>query len=320
MPHISNSKYRAPFYLFNQHMETIIPNLFRKVGPVNYQRQKYQTRDQDFFYLDWIKNNSDKLVILAHGLEGSSTKGYMRGMAKMFSEQGSDVLAWNCRSCGGEMNLKEKLYHHGDIDDLKELMEFILSKYNYKKIFLIGFSMGGSIIIKLLASYAQSMPHQLKGGIAISVPCHLSSSAVEVEKKKNRIYHQRFLKKLRRKIEQKFRHQPDFFQQIKKARSFSDLNRLYTVKIYGYQNEQEFYQQASAGNYLTQLTVPTYILNALNDPMLSNQCYPVQIAQKHSKVFLETPSRGGHVGFSQENSPYTWSETRSLDFVRQFAS
>jgi predicted alpha/beta-fold hydrolase len=105
MPIIRNSSYKkAPFFQFNGHLQTIIPGIFRKVKNVNYQRERLELEDQDFLDLDWINNESQSLVLLSHGLEGNSDRQYIKGAAKLFSRNGWDVLAWNCRSCSGEMN------------------------------------------------------------------------------------------------------------------------------------------------------------------------------------------------------------------------
>ena len=104
MPLIVESSYRPPAYLLNGHWETIIPSTFRKITDVAYQRERLELADGDFLDLDWLKQSSAKLVIISHGLEGSSERHYAKGMAKFFYRHGWDALAWNCRGCSGEMN------------------------------------------------------------------------------------------------------------------------------------------------------------------------------------------------------------------------
>ena len=132
MPLIKESTYkRAPRYQFNGHLQTVLP-------------------DGDFVDLDWVDNRSRNLVLLSHGLEGNSERHYMMGMANRFSEEGWDVLAWNCRSCSGEMNRKFRLYNHGEIGDIGEVIGHALQTKDYEKVLLVGFSMGGSILMKYL--------------------------------------------------------------------------------------------------------------------------------------------------------------------------
>ena len=123
MPIVDSSSYQAPSYLINGHFETIVPSLFRKIKELTYEREKIHTPDDDFLNLDWSKVGSDKLLIISHGLEGDSYRHYAMGLAKLFNQHHVDVLAWNNRSCGGEMNLQPILYHHGASYDLDTVIE-----------------------------------------------------------------------------------------------------------------------------------------------------------------------------------------------------
>jgi len=104
MPIIPDSSYkRKPFYLINEHFETIYPSVWRKVQINPYSRERLELDDGDFLDLDWLKNDSTQCVIVSHGLEGNSSRPYVLGMAKIFNENNWDVVAWNYRSCGEEM-------------------------------------------------------------------------------------------------------------------------------------------------------------------------------------------------------------------------
>jgi uncharacterized protein len=314
MPLVNHSAYNAPFYLFSNHLETIVPNAFRRVGTIKYARERFKTADNDFMLLDWIKRGSDKLVVLSHGLEGDSNRRYMRGMAKFFAQRKWDVLAWNCRSCGGEMNKLAKMYHHGETEDIKEVLDYVVQYKNYKNIVLIGFSMGGSIILKYLGSM-KKISSKIKAAVAISTPCNLKDSMMEVEKPANRIYYKRFFNALVNKLKAKAALFPDLMKEIDKVKCFDDILRVYTAPVYGFKDEDDFYAQASAINYLDDIEIPTLILNAQNDPMLPSSCSPAKIAKHHPYVFLENPPRGGHVGFTLLGQEETWSEIRSYGFV-----
>jgi uncharacterized protein len=314
MPLVNNSFYKPPFYLFDKHLETIVPNSFRKVDEIKYQRERFHTSDQDFLLLDWLKGGFDKLVVLAHGLEGDSNRLYMKGMARFFSRHNWDVMAWNCRSCGGEMNRLAKMYHHGETEDLKEVLDYVAQKKDYKSIALIGFSMGGSIILKYLG-INKNISSKIRAAVAISTPCNLKDSMLEVQKPSNRIYYQRFLKALVQKLKTKIVLLPDIINDIDRIKSFDDIHKIYTTPVYGFENTDDFYKQASAVNYLEGITVPSLIINAQNDPMLPKSCSPVKIAKDHPNVYLDTPSRGGHVGFTLFGQTSTWSEIRSHEFV-----
>ena len=192
MPYLEQSDFSRPFYLFNGHVETIGPNLFRKV-PVQYRRERFTLSDQDFVDLDWIEQGSKKLILLTHGLEGDSHRHYIKGMARRFAEEGWDALAWNCRSCSGEMNRKQRLYNHGEIGDIGEVIEHAIVRGAYESIVMAGFSMGGSITLKYLGTHGDQAPQQIKAAVTFSTPCDLKEGVRILNDKRNRIYKKRFL-------------------------------------------------------------------------------------------------------------------------------
>jgi predicted alpha/beta-fold hydrolase len=317
MPIIS-SDYHAPFYLFNGHLETIIPSMFRKVRGIHFERERLELPDEDFLDLDWIKTGSDKVAIISHGLEGSSERHYSKGMARYFSMHGWDALAWNCRSCSGELNRLPRFYHHGDALDLKTLVDHTISK-NYMTVVLIGFSMGGSMTLKYLGEYSSSLPEVVKAGVTFSVPCDLMSSVKELNKVSKSFYRNRFLKKLSKKIEAKSKVFPALIshQGFDKIKTFEDFDNRYTAPLHGFKDAHDFYTRASCKNYLSNIRVPALIVNAENDPFLTGPCYPKEIAMHHQYVHLEIPTKGGHVGFSLSNSETNWMEVRALTFINE---
>jgi predicted alpha/beta-fold hydrolase len=318
MPLIASSSYKKPpFYLFNPHLETIVPSALRKVALPAYKRERIGTRDNDFLDLDWLKKGSKQLVVISHGLEGNSTRPYVKGMARVFSEQGWDVLAWNCRSCSGEMNKAPRMYHHGDSDDLHTVVEHAIATGAYEKVVLIGFSMGGSISLKYLGEYCGQLPEVVSKAVVFSVPCDLGGSARELSKKGNGFYRKRFLKKLGRRLEAKAAQMPELLslEGIEKIRHFSEFDNRFTAPIHGFKDADDFYYQASANTHLPKIKTPTLIVNAKNDPMLPQSCYPIALAKEHPYIYLEMPEFGGHVGFSLAWKSRNWAEQRALQFI-----
>ena len=318
MPIIDHSNYKRPFYLFNQHLETIIPSMFRKIKGVEYQRERIDLEDGDFLDLDWVKDGHGRLVIISHGLEGSSNRHYVKGMAKLFNRHEWDVLAWNCRTCSGEMNRTARFYHHGATDDFKSVVDHAVSLNKYQTIVLIGISMGGSLTLKYLGEN-EVFPEALLCATVFSVPCNLKSSVLALEKPGNKFYKRRFLKKLKKKIKAKAEIMPDViisdgFRGIKR---FNDFDNRFTAPLHGFRDAEDFYHRASAENYLDRIRLPTLIVNAKNDPFLPAACYPVDIASDHDYIYLEMPSYGGHVGFSLQGEEFNWAEKRSLSFVKE---
>ena len=188
--------YTPPLLLFNKHLETIFPSVARKIALVPYQRERITTPDQDFLDLDWLKQGSSKLIILSHGLEGNSSRPYVRGMAKAGFVKGYDILAWNYRGCSEEMNRQLRFYHSGATEDLDTVIAHSQS-VGYREIYLIGFSLGGNITLKYLGE--RKVSALLKKAVVFSVPMDLHASCKKISMPGNRIYANRFFAEFKRK-------------------------------------------------------------------------------------------------------------------------
>ena len=158
---IIKSKYKAPLLYRNVHVATVLPSMFREVR-IDYVRERINLADSDFLDLDWVNKGNDKLIIITHGLEGNSNRHYATGTAKLFSEQGWDVVAWNCRSCSGEMNLLPRLYSHVDAPDLAEVIDHVLrtNRYRYIK---------DKIEIKIWGKCRWRNPCAISGNVVVAV-------------------------------------------------------------------------------------------------------------------------------------------------------
>ncbi len=314
MPLISNSNYKPLWYYPGGHSETILPSIFRKVEIPAYHRERITTPDSDFLDLDWLKQEAKKLVILSHGLEGNSSRHYIKGMAKIFFQNGFDVLAWNCRSCSGEINQQPRLYNHALYDDLQTVIHHVEKKY--ASISLIGFSLGGSLSINYLGQ--EKPPANISCSVCFSVPCDLKGSAKLLDDSWFNFYRNRFLKKLKRKIAEKAIQFPTLLDTdgIESISTFYDFDSRYTAPLHNFSSAEEFYHKGSAINSLEGIRIPTLLVNAKNDPMLPASCYPYEHTSHHPFVLLETPIRGGHVGFPT-TSVFNWMEHRALEFVME---
>lgn len=318
MPIIEQSTYtKPPKLLFNSHLETIYPSVFRKVERIQYTRERISTPDGDFLDIDWSKVGSEKLMIISHGLEGSSERHYAKGLAKLFNQAGYDVLAWNNRSCSGEMNLGPVLYHHGASYDLATVILYVENKHNYDSYYLTGISMGGAQTLKYLGENGLSLNPKIKRAAVYSTPCNLPDSASTLREKGNSFYKNRFLGKLKTKMQLKGEQFPGLvdLDLLKTVVDFDTFDTHFTAKVHGFKDARDFYQSVSADNWMKDIQIPTLIINALNDPLLSDRCYPVKLAEKHSQIYLEMPKRGGHTGFLVKGEEFTWSERRLLEFI-----
>ena len=325
MPIIRTSTYQGPpRYLYNGHLQTVVPSVFRKVTGVDYERERLTLSDGDFVDIDWVEQpsataNSRRLLLLTHGLEGDSQRHYIRGTAKLFAQYGYDVLAWNCRSCSGEMNRAFRLYNHGEIGDIGEVIHHALHTKHYQEIVMIGYSMGGNITLKYLGVHGKEAPDVIRRAVAISSPCDLLASAKLLDLPANRFYRNRFRRKLLAKMEQKALAFPGTLnmQKITDVKEWCDFDNFFSAPVNGYRDADDFYNQASAVNFMAGITIPTLVLNAQNDPILSPECSPAWLAAKHPYIYLETPRLGGHVGFLQPRDLYTYAERQALAFTEK---
>lgn len=147
---LSSPILKSPKWLYTKHLQTIVPNLYRKVEGVVYKRERIETWDDDFLDLDWSRIGSNKLIIISHGFEGSSDRVYARGLTKILNANGFDVCVWNFRGCSGEDNRQFWGYHSGKTDDLDWVVQHITKQHKYDEYYLIGISMGGNMTMKYL--------------------------------------------------------------------------------------------------------------------------------------------------------------------------
>lgn len=314
------SDYQKPFYLPNCHFETILPALFRKVKGVNYQRERIRIFDGDFLDLDWsfAKEKSAKLVIISHGLEGDTKRGYIMGMVKIFNQNGFDVLAWNHRGCSGEPNDLKRFYHSGATEDLNAVVDDVLKTKAYEEIMLIGFSLGGNMTLKYLGEKGNQIAPKIKKAVVFSVPLHLSSCSMSLRSPRNFIYSQKFKQALSKKVRLKAKKMPEKIstRYLKKINTLKDFDDFYTAPLHGFKDAEDYYEKSSSIYFITKIEIPTLIVNAQNDPFLAEPCFPYQQIEQLEKIYFETPKTGGHCGFSgKDKEGFYWSEKRALQWI-----
>ena len=313
------SDYQAPLFFRNGHRQSIYPTIFRKVDGVYYKRERITTPDDDFLDLDWMSGGSDTLAIISHGLEGNSSRTYVKGMVKAVSKAGFDALAWNFRGCGGTINRQPKLYHSGFYEDLETVIEHVFQHCKYREINLIGFSMGGNVSLIYLGRKGNTIDGRIKKCMAFSVPCNLKAGSEEIAKAGNQIYMKRFLRLLHEKIKAKKDAFPDLFDDHDYAsiKNFYDFDNRYTAPLHGFIDAFDYWQQCSSKQFIKDIRVQTLLVSALDDPFLAEACYPFKESAANPRVSLETPRHGGHVGFVtfKRNNLY-WSEERCVAFLK----
>jgi predicted alpha/beta-fold hydrolase len=215
--------YKPPLFFKNRHVNTIYSSLFRKTKPLSFKRKRIETLDEDFLDIDLIENGSRKIVILCHGLEGSSDSKYIQATAKLLSLNGYSVAAMNYRFCSGEINRQLVTYHSGKTDDLHTVINFVLP--NYDSVYLVGFSLGGNLILKYNGDGLFSLSPKIKANVAISVPVDLKGSSISLKRFENVLYRWRFLRTLSKKMHLKHQQFPNELDvaPLKKVKTLTDF-------------------------------------------------------------------------------------------------
>ena len=308
MPLIYQSSYtKRPLLLFNSYLETLIPYFSARGKGVAYERERLELEDGDFLDLDWVRNQGDKLLVVTHGFEGNTQDVFMEQSAAYFSAHGYDVLLWNLRSCSAELNRLPRFYHHGDIEDLDAVIRHGKQSKSYDEISLVGFSLGGAILINYLGS---TLPKEkVKCAVAVSVPLDINETSHTIGSGWNKfILERNFLNKIKKKVLKKAKQFPELISE-EKVRSISSLQQMHeevVLLLNGYSSNEAYHTQWSCLQSLHQVDLPLLIINAKNDPLLSSGDFPYTFCEKSPNVHLETPKFGGHVGFSKKLKGEPW--------------
>ena len=311
---VEPSSYRPPWYLPGPDLQSVAPQVIRRLPPIDYRRQRIDTADGDFLDLDWSEIGGDKLAIVVHGMEGNSRRPYMLGMVGAFNRAGWDAMAWNMRGCSEEPNRTPGFYHAGLTDDLEAVVVSALSAKAYAAIVLIGFSLGGSLILKYLGERGGDAP--IAASVNFSVPFDLADCAEQLHRRRNAFYLNRFLRCFRAKVREKAALMPGAInaEGIEDIRDLRTFDARYTAPIHGFDSVEEYWRVNSCLDFLPKITVPSLVVNGRNDPFLGARCYPVERIRGLERVFLEMPAGGGHIGFPAPGGR-CWTEERAVEFA-----
>ncbi len=307
--------YRPPVWLRNGHVQSVLPTLFRRVDGVVYRRARIDLADGDFLDLDWCGEGRERVALIAHGLEGSSDRAYVRGMTRALVARGWTVCAWNMRGCSGEPNRTVGAYHSGSSPDLDAVVAHAL-RLGADRIALVGFSLGGNVTLKWLGEQNDDVDARVVGAVAISVPIDLASSSAVMEHWSRRIYMRRFLRSLEEKVAEKAGAYPEAPDPapVRTMTTFREFDGYFTAPVHGFADAEDYWRCASSRPLLRAIRVPTLLVQALDDPFLAPTCYPTNAADDTPDLTLLTPAHGGHVGFIERGGEF-WSETVAGRFL-----
>ena len=275
----------------------------------------------------WQKSpSSHPTILIWHGIEGSSSSVYMLSMAKKGFQSGFNVLRFNLRNCGGTEYLTPTLYHGGLSEDLQAVVSELVEVDRIKKLVVVGFSLGGNMVLKLAGEYGAEAPAEVVAICAVSPSVDLNASSEAIRRRVNWIYEQNFLKRLRARIRVKQKLYPDLYDtdgldQVSTLRDFDDR---YTSRAHGFENVDDYYHRASSIHVIEQIKLPTLIIHAEDDPFIPFAPLRAPVFAANRNILMLAPPYGGHVGFvaarrlnnHSEMEDRFWAENRVLEFCR----
>ncbi len=311
--------YPAPCWLPGGHLQTIYPAKFIAKPTVIYRRERWDTPDNDFIDLDFVDGKTGMpFLVLFHGLEGSSNSHYARALMAHISALGWSGAVVHFRGCSGELNHAPRFYHSGDAKEIDWILRRLAPYARERgagKFYASGVSLGGNALLRWLGE-SQHQAEIVDAACAVSAPLDLAGGGAALSRGFNMLYTRIFLETLKPKCLGKLKQFPGLFNRdaMENARDLYAFDNVVTAPLHGYLNTDDYWHRASAKYVLNDITVPTLVLNAQNDPFLPKQYLP-STASKN--VRLEQPENGGHVGFSVGPFPgkLNWLPQRMVSFL-----
>jgi len=332
MPHDrspEHSTYQPPAWLRNPHAQTIYASCLAPVPHVRFRRERWETPDADFIDLDWLAGvqgtnhataaASAPLVVLFHGLEGSSRSHYARTIMHAVHRRGWAGVVVHFRGCSGEPNRLERAYHSGDTDEVQWMLERFRAGWS-GPICAAAVSLGANVLLKWLGERGPSAQRLINRACAVSAPLDLVAAGTALDLGFNRFYTWNFLRTLRRKTLGKLAHHRTTLNVdatgIRAMRTLRSFDDFVTARLHGFRDAMDYWTRSSSKPWLEHIAVPTLVLNARDDPFLPAWALPAR-KEVSPAITLEYPTHGGHVGFVTGRFPGTlsWLPERLLRFM-----
>ncbi len=253
-------------------------------------------------------------LILLHGLEGSAAAGYLASFTQAALLRNLGVHRLNMRTCGGTEELCETMYHSGLTSDTLEVIKR-LAKRSIGPIYIVGFSLGGNVALKLAGELGATT--LLAGVVAISTPIDLAAAVRAIDKPINVLYARRFLERLRGRVRRKSRISPDHYTEtgLDQVKTIWEFDDRFTAPLFGFGTAANYYATQSAINFLPTIRVPTLVITAKDDPLVPFETYRQQVFETNPALTLVATERGGHLGFLARGKVRFWLDGYALDWI-----
>ncbi len=314
---ITNSKFSPRWWLRNPHLQTIVASKFIKRPKITTTAEKIELPDGDFLDINWSKKQSGPFVCLFHGLAGSINSGYAQGAFDMLERKGFRPVFMHWRGCSGQPNRLARSYHSGATDDIKLIIDLVAQRYPNEKIYAAAFSLGANALLKHLGESRTAC--QLSGAVAVCPPLVLSVGADKLNTGVTKIYQRYLLTAMRKHHEAKRATYPalNLPAASNSLDNFWKFDNELTAPIHGFKDVHDYYERCSARQYLQDISIPTHIIYALDDPFFTPAVVP-EAFELSADVTLELSKHGGHVGFIDDRNHARWLDNRIANVLSNF--
>ena len=300
--------YQAPLWLPGGHLQTIWPALYaRRVHGARpqYRRERWDTPDGDFIDVDWLAGEPhDTLLVLFHGLEGSSSSHYAEAFADFSREHGVSYAVPHFRGCSGELNHGPRAYHSGDFEEVGWILAQFRARHK-GPIVAVGISLGGNALMRWAGEMGAAAAQVVTAVASVCSPLDLTASGHAIGRGFNRqVYTRMFLRTMKPKALLKLAQHPGLFnaRALQAARDLYEFDDVFTAPLHGFKNVDDYWSRASAKPHLKRIRIPALAVNALNDPFVPADSLPRK-DEVGPSVTLWQPAHGGHVGFAEGGLP-----------------
>ncbi len=297
----------TPWWLPGGNAQTIWAALYarRHMGaPVVFERQRWPTPDHDFIDVDFLAQgeatDTAPLLVLFHGLEGSSSSHYAQAFASVARQRGWACAVPHFRGCSGEINLAPRAYHSGDHEEIDWILRRVRELHPTRPLMAVGISLGGNALLHWAGVQGGEAGSVVTAVAAVSSPLDLGAAGAAIDRGFNRhVYARMFLRTMKAKAEAKWRQFPGLFnlEAVRRARTLRDFDDAFTAPLHGFRGVDHYWDRASSKPLLAGVRVPALVINALNDPFIPASSLPTPSPLIGHNVTLRQPAQGGHAGF-----------------------
>ena len=322
-PNWSPKPFAPAWWLAGAHLQTLAGKFLRSTSYPYFTRERIETPDGDFLDLDWTPETDPRspLVLLLHGLEGHTRRGYVLQACHALSEQGMRVVGLNFRGCSGESNRTARSYHSGETADVGLVVTHLRERFPHRSIMAVGFSLGGNVLLKFLGERGSQGETPLSAAVAVSVPYDLSAGADALERGfMAGIYTRYFVRSLKTKVRAKEEVLANLIDlpAVWSSSTIRQFDNAATAPLHGFSDAEDYYRQSSSKRFVSAIRTPTLLVQSLDDPFRPFSAVPIKEVEANPHLTLVVTERGGHTGFIRRASRHLsplWLEEQTAEFL-----